>query len=639
MSGEEDTKRKKRIVIICTSSFLLVAMVVAVTVGVNNSDGVNGQSRISSTQKAVKTFCSPTSFKKDCEENLLAEVGSTTDSKELMKLAFNITVAKIRKGIEKTGLLEDVEKEPRAKMALDTCKKLMDLSIGELQRSIEGITSFNINNLESILVSLRVWLTGAMTYQETCLDGFANITSEAGTKMKHILRLSKRMSSNALDVVTDLENAVKDINVTKDERRLFEDYKSSYVGEQVGHDDVNEVPSWVGDGSSAGVRRLLQVAQNKLKANVVVAQDGSGKFRTINEALKLVPVNGQKPFVIYIKQGVYREYVDITILMTNVVLVGDGDTKTIISGNKNMADGIATYATPTLAVGADYFVAMSIGIENTAGLLKQQACALRVQGDKAIFYQCSIHGYQDTLYAHTMRQFYRDCTVSGTIDFVFGNAQAVFQNCTFIVRKPLDMQQCIIVAQSRTEENQPSGIVIQGSRIVSDPPDAPATYKAYLGRPWKNFARTIVMDTYIGEVIQPEGFMPWEEPDKRLTGMDTCYYAEVNNTGPGSDKSKRVKWPGIKNLTPESAHAFDPGLFFQGDDWIKNTKIPYSSGSMAAPKPKQPTPQKSTPQKAQPPTPQQTTPQKTQPPTQQQTTPQKTQPPTQQQPFFPNPKF
>ncbi|CAI8603493.1 unnamed protein product [Vicia faba] len=629
--SEEDNKRKKRIVIICTSSFLLVAMVVAVTVGVNNTEDGNGKGRINSTQKAVKTFCSPTSFKKECEENLLSEVGSTTDSRELMKFAFNITVAKIKKGIEKTQLLQEVEKEPKTKMALQTCLKLMDLSIGEFQRSLEGITSFNLNNLDSILVSLRVWLSGAMTYQETCLDGFSNITSKAGMKMKGILQLSRRMSSNALDVVTDLQNAVKEINVTKDERRLMEDYKG-YVGEQVvAHDDVNEVPSWFGDGSSAGVRRLLQVAQNKLKANVVVAQDGSGQFKTINEALKLVPINGQKPFVIYIKKGIYHEYVDITILMTNVVLVGDGDMKTILTGNKNMKDGIATYATPTLAVGGDFFVAMSIGIENSAGPLKDQACALRVQGDKAIFYQCSIHGYQDTLYAHTMRQFYRDCTISGTIDYVFGNAQAVFQNCTFIVRKPLDYQQCIIVAQARAEENQPSGIVIQSSRIVSDPPNVPVTYKAFIGRPWKHYARTIIMDTYIDGVIQPEGFMPWEEPDKQLSGMDTCYYAEVNNTGPGSDKSKRVKWPGIKNLTPETANTFNPSLFFQGDDWIKNTRIPYSSGDM--PPPKQPTPKQPNPAQTIPTTPQQTTPEQPIPATPPQTTPEQPIPTTPEQPI------
>ncbi|CAK8572494.1 unnamed protein product [Lathyrus sativus] len=585
--SEEDNKSKKRIVIICTSGFLLVAMVVAVTVGMNNGgEDNNDKNRIVSTQKAVKTFCSPTSFKKECEESLLSEVGNTTDSRELMKFAFNITVAKIKKGLEETNILQQLEKEPRANMALGTCKKLMNLSIGEFHRSLEGISSFNMNNLDSILVSLRVWLSGAMTYQETCLDGFANVTGDAGTKMKDILTFSRRMSSNALDVVTDLQNAVRDMNATGDHRRLMDDYKGSYVGEQVvAHDDVNEVPSWVGDGSSAGVRRLLQVAQNKLKANVVVAQDGTGQFRTINEALKLVPVNGQKPFVIYIKKGIYHEYVDITILMTNVVMVGDGDKKTIITGNKNMKDGIPTYATPTLAVGADFFVAMSIGIENSAGPLKDQACALRVQGDKAIFYQCTVDGYQDTLYAHTMRQFYRDCIISGTIDFVFGNAQAVFQNCTFVVRKPLDYQQCIIVAQARAEENQPSGIIIQNSRIVSDPPGAPATYKAYIGRPWKHYARTIVMDTFIEGVIQPEGFMPWEEPDKTLTGMDTCFYAEVNNTGPGSDKSKRVTWPGIKNLTPDSAHVFYPALFFQGDDWIRSTRIPYTSGESPLPTP------------------------------------------------------
>ncbi|MCI21846.1 putative pectinesterase/pectinesterase inhibitor 21-like, partial [Trifolium medium] len=136
---EEDTQGKRRIIIISVSTFLLVAMVVAVTVGVNfksinGSDSENNtddKPRVASTVKAVKAFCRPTDYKKECEESLLANVGNTTDSRELIKFAFNITIGKIGEGIKKTNLLQEVEKEPRAKMALDTCTKLMDLSIGE----------------------------------------------------------------------------------------------------------------------------------------------------------------------------------------------------------------------------------------------------------------------------------------------------------------------------------------------------------------------------------------------------------------------------------------------------------------------------------------------------------------------------
>lgn len=224
---------------------------------------------------------------------------------------------------------------------------------------------------------------------------------------------------------------------------------------------------------------------------------------------------------------------------------------------------------------------MNIGFENSAGPEKHQAVAIRVQADKSIFYKCSMDGYQDTLYAHAMRQFYRDCTISGTVDFVFGDAVAVFQNCTFVVRKALENQQCIVTAQGRKERHQPSGTVIQGSSIVSNHTEK-LDNKAYLARPWKNHSRTIFMNTYIEALIQPEGYMPWQGQNG-LSGMDNCFYAEYNNTGPGSNKSKRVKWRGIITLTSESVSRYSPYKFFHGDDWIKVTRIPYYS-AVTAPK-------------------------------------------------------
>lgn len=231
------------------------------------------------------------------------------------------------------------------------------------------------------------------------------------------------------------------------------------------------------------------------------------------------------------------------------------------------------------AIQGDHFVAINMGFENSAGPHKHQAVALRVQADKSIFYNCSMDGYQDTLYAHTMRQFYRDCTISGTIDFVFGNALAVFQNCTFVVRKPMENQQCIVTAQGRKEIQQPSGIVIQGGSIVSDPEFYSVRFenKAYLARPWKNYSRTIIMDTYIDDLIDADGYLPWQGLEGP-SGMDTCFYAEYHNIGPGSDKSKRVKWAGIWNLNSKAARWFSPSKFFHGTDWIEVTGIPCFPG-------------------------------------------------------------
>lgn len=185
-------------------------------------------------------------------------------------------------------------------------------------------------------------------------------------------------------------------------------------------------------------------------------------------------------------------------------------------------------------------------------------------------------GYQDTLYVHSKRQFYRDCTISGTIDFVFGDAAAVFQNCEFLVRKPLDKQQNIVTAHGRFDEREPTALIIQNSTFIADPELALVKEKfpTYLGRPWGNFSRTIIMESYLDELIRPEGWTTWDGQ----WGLNTCFYTEINNYGSGSNMAGRVTWPGIKKIKPEEAIEFTPAKFFDGDSWVKPTRVPYSSG-------------------------------------------------------------
>ncbi|KAL2229730.1 UNVERIFIED_CONTAM: putative pectinesterase/pectinesterase inhibitor 28 [Sesamum indicum] len=207
-----------------------------------------------------------------------------------------------------------------------------------------------------------------------------------------------------------------------------------------------------------------------------------------------------------------------------------------------------------------------------------QAVALRASGDKSIFFNCQIDGYQDTVFAHNHRQFFRDCTISGTIDFIFGNARAVFQNCTLLVRKPLENQKaCLVTAEGRTTINETSAIVLQNCRILPAPeyPVNDPTYKTYLGRPWKPYSRTVIMDSHLDSLVDPEGWAPWNVTSAHL---DTCWYAELNNKGPGADLSRRVAWPGIKKITVNEADDFTPGQFMVGDSWIAGKGIPYDSG-------------------------------------------------------------
>ncbi|KOM35498.1 hypothetical protein LR48_Vigan02g164800 [Vigna angularis] len=569
--SEEDGPRKRNIAFITVCTIFLVGCVIGIAFSVNvetesSNNAGRQKDRVISSVKAVKILCKPTMYQKECEKSLMKDAGNITDSRELIKIAFNVTLKKIGKELKKIDNMHKNESDPRAKMALATCKQLLGLSTGEFKRSIEKMGKFDLDNLNNILTSLKVWLSGAITYQETCLDGFKNTTTHARIKMRNLLTTSMHLSSNALAIISALVSTVE-LGTEIGSRQLAEG------GEHVfGHGEV--IPSWVvDDDSGAGVRRLLHQSSHRLKANAIVAKDGSEKFKSIGEALKMVPKKNKKPFVIYIREGVYREYVEVAKTMTRVVFVGDGPNRTRITGKRNFVDGMITYKTASVAIHGDYFVALNIGFENSAGPQKHEAVALRVQADRSIFYRCSIDGYEGTLHVHAMRQFYRECTVSGTLDFVFGDAVAVFQKCTFVVRKPLKNQQLIVTSQGRKEKQQPSGIVIQGSSIVAKR-KVKSDRKAYLGRPLKNYSRTIFMNTYMEDIIKPEGYMA-KQGRRGPSGMNTCFYGEYNNSGPGSNKSKRVKWRGIKKLNSKSARQFTPLKFFHGDQWVRITRIPY----------------------------------------------------------------
>lgn len=227
------------------------------------------------------------------------------------------------------------------------------------------------------------------------------------------------------------------------------------------------------------------------------------------------------------------------------------------------------------------FIAKDIGFENSAGAEKHQAVALRVGADKSVFYNCHMDGYQDTLYAHTYRQFYRNCEISGTIDFVFGDAAAVFQNCTFVVRKPLNNQQCIVTAQGRKEIRQPTGLVLQNCSFVADPDYYPLrnTLKSYLGRPWKEFSRTIIMESFIDDLIQPQGWLAWNQ----TYALDTLFYTEFNNRGPGSSKLDRTKWSGVKELPVKRIQRFTASRFIEAESWLPATGVPFAPGLIFPP--------------------------------------------------------
>lgn len=229
------------------------------------------------------------------------------------------------------------------------------------------------------------------------------------------------------------------------------------------------------------------------------------------------------------------------------------------------------------AVTGEGFIARGITFRNTAGPQNHQAVALRSGSDFSVFYRCGFEGYQDTLYAHSQRQFYKECYIYGTVDFIFGNAAVVLQNCMIYGRRPMSGQQITITAQGRTDPNQNTGISIHDSRVMAAPDLKPvlSSFRTYLGRPWKQYSRTVYLQNYFESLINPAGWLEWDGN----FALNTLYYGEHKNFGPGSSTSRRVKWRGYRVITGATEAAqFSVANFIAGRSWLPATSVPFTSG-------------------------------------------------------------
>ncbi|KAH0981302.1 hypothetical protein GBA52_008479 [Prunus armeniaca] len=217
------------------------------------------------------------------------------------------------------------------------------------------------------------------------------------------------------------------------------------------------------------------------------------------------------------------------------------------------------------------FIARDIGFRNTAGAAKHQAVALMSTADQSVFYRCHIDAFQDTLYAHSNRQFYRECNIYGTVDFIFGNSAVVLQNCNIMPKRPMAGQQNTITAQGKIDPNQNTGISIQNCSI--SPYGDLSSVQTYLGRPWKNYSTTVYMQTFMGSLINPSGWLPWVGN----TAPDTIFYSEFQNFGPGSSTRNRVKWKGLRTINSKAAGKFTVHSLLQGNKWISDAGVTYKS--------------------------------------------------------------
>ncbi|XP_068664127.1 probable pectinesterase/pectinesterase inhibitor 51 [Aristolochia californica] len=406
----------------------------------------------------------------------------------------------------------------------------------------------------------RAWMSAALLYQQGCGSAlkYVNTTQRVNQTMAYLIELAD-LTSNMLSMLVSYDlygNDTASWRPPETERDGFWADAASGSG---------------GRGPATGFRGGFPTTA---EADATVCKDGKGCYENIQDAVKAAPENlvGRR-FVIYIKEGLYKEIVRIPLEKKNLVFLGDGMGKTVITGDLNaQMVGVSTYNTATVGVAGDGFMAKDITFSNAAGPDEHQAVAFRSTSDFSVLQNCEFLGHQDTLYAHSLRQFYKSCRIAGTVDFIFGNSASVFEDCLILVLprqiNPEQGENNAVTAHGRTDPAQSTGFVFKDCTINGTDEymnlylKNPKVHKNFLGRPWKEYSRTVYIHCYLGPLIRPEGWMPWNQD----FALSTLYYGEFENTGSGANTSGRVKWS--NQIPAEHVGVYSVANFIQGDEWL-----------------------------------------------------------------------
>ncbi|KAL4018561.1 hypothetical protein IC575_022159 [Cucumis melo] len=554
-----------KVIVSALSLILVVGIALAVVATINKRNGSNGgKEEVSPKMKAISAICSTTDYQEECKNTLnhVAQNTSSNDPKDYAKAAILATIKEITKGYNLSdSLIVEAGNNASIKMSVEDCNDLLQFAIDELQASYSTVGESDLHTDADRIADIKNWLSAVVSYQQSCLDGLGEFDPQLKQRMQDGLDVAGKLTSNALAILTAVSNILDNyglqLKVQPSGRRLL---GTTEV-------DSDGFPTWL----TGADRKLLASKQGGVRPtpNAVVAKDGSGQYKTIAAALAAYPKALRGRYVIYVKAGIYDEYITVTKDMKNVFMYGDGPRKTIVTGRKSNRDGFTTQNTASFAAIGEGFLCKSMGFTNTAGPQGHQAVALRVQSDRSAFFNCRMDGHQDTLYVQTHRQFYRNCVISGTVDFIFGDSSTIIQNSLIIVRRPMDNQQNTVTAQGRAEQKEITGLVIHNCRIVPEQKLFAERFKipTFLGRPWKQYARTVIMESTLGDFIQPAGYMPWSGN----FALETCLYLEYGNRGPGANTNRRVRWKGVKVIGRNEALQYTAGAFLLGRTWLPRT--------------------------------------------------------------------
>lgn len=319
------------------------------------------------------------------------------------------------------------------------------------------------------------------------------------------------------------------------------------------------------------VLSIMLISPLSFKADdriIVVSKGGKGNFTTIQQAIDATENGSSTRTKILIKAGTYKEKIIIPETKGAILLEGENAQNTIITNDdfasKKNSEGkdIGTTGSSTIFIYSNNFTAKNISFENSSGRVGQ-AVAVLTSGDRIAFENCRFLGNQDTLYlkgvqdspdkTRSSRNYFKNCYIEGTTDYIFGAGTAVFENCTIYSKETASY----VTAASTPQENE-FGFIFINSKIIGNAKEN----SVYLGRPWRPFAKTVYIDCEINSTIKPEGWHNWSKPDAEKT----TFYGEFNSKGIGANAAKRVSWS--HQLTKEERKKYTTDNILRGkDNW------------------------------------------------------------------------